>query len=101
MMCFIKPYITPVYPCISIDNSNTITKCIAFPWLRDVPKGTSSVTWGQKGPRGITLTSDSVRRRKRETLVPKKLSGKGDSMGSILMWRPGGWDGQTTEPQFV
>jgi hypothetical protein len=86
-------------------NSNTVTNYIAFPWLstiRDVPKGISSGTWGQKDPAGSRLASDSVRRRrKRETLVPKKLSGKDDLMGSTPMWRPGGWDGQTTEPQLV
>ena len=68
---------------------------------RDVPEGISSGTWGQKDPAGSLLASDSVRRRKRETLLPKKLSGKDDLMGSTPMWRPGGWDGQTTEPQLV
>jgi len=38
---------------------------------------------------------------KTEALVPKKLSGKDELVGSSPMWRPGGRDGQTTEPQLV
>jgi hypothetical protein len=32
-------------------NSITVTNSIAFPWLRGVPEGISSGTWGQKTPR--------------------------------------------------
>jgi hypothetical protein len=41
--------------------SNTVTSYIAFSWLRDVPEGISSGTWGQKDPAGTRLASDSAR----------------------------------------
>jgi hypothetical protein len=34
--------------------------------IRGVPEGKSSGTWGRNDPAGSLLTSDSVRRRKRE-----------------------------------
>jgi hypothetical protein len=46
----------------TLDNSNTIRIFIAFPsrWLRDVPEGISSGTWGQQDPAGSRLASDSA-----------------------------------------
>ena len=41
-----------VYCSSSIEvDSSTVTNSIAFPWLRGVPEGISSGTWGQKTPR--------------------------------------------------
>ena len=41
-------------------NSSTVTNSIAFPWLRGVPEGISSGTWGQTDPAGSLLASDSA-----------------------------------------
>ena len=54
---------------------------IAFPWLRDVPEGISSGTWGQKDPAGSRLASDSVRRQKRENTRTEEAVREGRSHG--------------------
>jgi hypothetical protein len=75
---------------------------IAFPWLRDVPEGISSGTWGQNDPAGSLLASETVRRRKREKLVPKKPSGK-DASWSVPPCgvRAGGTDKQLSHSWFT
>jgi hypothetical protein len=74
---------------------------IVFPWLRDVPEGISSGTWGQNDPAESLLASDSVRRRKKRNTRTEEAVREGRLMECTSMWRPGGWDGQTTEPQLV
>ena len=75
-------------------HSSTVTNSIAFPWLRGVPEGISSGTWGQTDPAGSLLASDSVRRRKRER---KTRTGEAVREGRLMesLHVASGWAGRT------